>query len=246
MSLYIDKTSYRSPNYDDRPNGETSAIVLHSGEGTKKSDLETLLNDNVPPIKRVSAHYYVDRQGNVYELVDPHKRAWHAGTSLYLGRTSWNDFAIGIETEHKSGQNWPQSQCTAIKELCEMLIGQFHIQQKWIAAHRWLAPRRRSDPSNWSNESLNVWISNLYVEHLYDLPGLVHPMPCGKGFYDFYTLHGGFGMYGYALTPEALDLDSLGRKCSWMRFERAVLKYVEGEGVHLALLVEAINKRWAI
>ena len=249
MTLTIDKTSYVSPNYSDRPAGPSgviSAIVLHDGEGTKASDLATLCSTRPPPDRRVSAHYYVDRLSNVYQLVDPIKEAWHAGSSSYQGKTNWNTFSIGVETEHKSGQMWPKSQQDTIAELFRELIATYSIKEPWIAAHKWIATGRKYDPTDWPDVELRAWIHNLYMAPTYILPGLTGPMSCGQGFYDFYYANGGFGMWGYALTSEAKDIDSLGRECTWMRFERAVYKYVYGEGVHLALLVEAASKKWLI
>ncbi len=242
----IDTTSFRSKNSSPRPSGEISCIVLHTGEGTKKSDLDELTNNRRPEDQRVSSHYYVDRAGNIYQLVSPHLMAWHAGSSVYLGRGNINAFSIGIETEHKKGQDWPEVQREALKGLCRSLISQYKIQEQWIIAHRWIAPKRKQDPTDWPNEELEVWIHDLYVHPDHTLPGLTTPMPCGLGFYDFYQAHGGTNMFGYALTPEKPDTDSLGRACTWMRFERAVFKYVYGEGVHLALLVEAAAKKWLL
>lgn len=171
----IDTTSYRSPNHNARPGG-ISAIVIHTGEGTKKSDLDTLLDDTVPEDERVSAHYYVDRVANIYQLVPDLRRAWHAGASRYLGLSNWNDFSIGIETEHKAGQNWPTAQRTALAWLCARLIERYRIEQRMVVAHRWIAPGRKSDPSNWPDPELRAWIAALYPPPIvrYQVAGL----PC--------------------------------------------------------------------
>lgn len=246
MALAIDTTSYRSKNYNERPKGEISAIVFHDGEGTKKGDLDTLCDNTVPEDDRVSAHYYVDRLGHIYQLVDDSKRAWHAGASSLLGRTNWNDFSIGVESEHKKGQNWPQVQVQALHDLFTMLVAKYGIQEQYIRGHKEIAvpAGRKPDPTDWPTPELRIWIHGLYVKLSYEIPGLTTSMACGKGFYDFYNTNGGLGMFGYALTPEALAIDTLSRACTWMRLERAVFKYVEGEGVHLALLVEASVKKW--
>lgn len=246
MTLIIDKTSYPSPNYDDRPKGEISSIVLHDGEGSKQSDLERLTDDTIREALRVSAHYYVDRALNVYQLVDPVKRAWHAGNSSYQGRTSYNDFAIGIETEHKQGQPWAPGLQDKIAELSRYLISTYSIKEQWIVAHKWIAKGRKFDPTNWPDDELHTWVHNLYVQPTTSIEGLAGPMACGQGFYDFYHKNGAFAMFGFALTAEAADVDTLGRECTWMRFERTVFKYVYGEGVHLALLVEAASKKWLL
>jgi hypothetical protein len=67
---------------------------------------------------------------------------------------------------------------------------------------------------------------------------------CGTGFYDLYTVGGGFATYGYALTDEAPALGQDTRPCTFMRWERAIAKYVEGDGVRLALLSEARAQGW--
>lgn len=155
MAFTIDRTTYRSRNYDDRPTGTViDAVVMHTGEGTKASDLGELTS----PSTRKSAHYYVDRAGHVYELVDPMYRAWHAGVSAYAGRTSWNNFAVGIESEHKKGQDWPVVQKTAYANLVEHLIAHYPIKQPFVVAHRWIAPGRKEDPTDWPDRELIPWI----------------------------------------------------------------------------------------
>lgn len=159
--MQIDATSYPSPNYNSRP-GPIRALVLHDGEGTMASDMGRLRNDKVAQSKRVSAHYYVDRQGTIYQLVDPSLRAWHAGESSYLGLSNWNDFSIGVETEHKDGQDWPDVQRQQIAALFRYLINRYHIPQPYVAPHRWIATGRKFDPTNWPDEQLRPWIASLY------------------------------------------------------------------------------------
>lgn len=45
----------------------------------------------------VSAHIVVDRDGSYYQLLPFSKVAWHAGESVWQGRSGLNQFAIGIE-----------------------------------------------------------------------------------------------------------------------------------------------------
>ncbi len=160
--LPIDTISHPSPNFSERPAGVRS-IVLHTGEGTADSDLHTLTNNRVPEKKRVSAHYYVTRAGLIYQLVDPRCAAWHAGVSFYAGLSNWNDHSIGIETEHRQGQDWPTRQKDALAALCRMLIARYSIDQRYIAAHRWIAPTRKTDPSDWPDATLIPWIAGLYA-----------------------------------------------------------------------------------
>ena len=164
--MQIDQATFRSPNYSDRPAGVVpDMIVLHDGEGTKASDLAALCNDRVPLGSRVSAHYYVDRAGHLYELVDPKYEAWHAGKSAWAGRNSLQirNTSIGIESEHRAGQLWPDVQRAAYADLCRYLIARFPIRHDLIAAHRWIAPGRKFDPTDWPDAELRLWIADLYI-----------------------------------------------------------------------------------
>lgn len=155
MAFSIDTTSYTSRNYDERPAGTViDAVVMHTGEGSKASDLGELCS----PSTKKSAHYYVDREGHIYQLIDPKWRAWHAGVSAYAGRTTWNNFAVGIESEHRKGQDWPAIQKQAYAWLIEYLISNLHIQQQYVVAHRWIAPGRKDDPTDWPDSELIPWI----------------------------------------------------------------------------------------
>ncbi|WGL16301.1 N-acetylmuramoyl-L-alanine amidase [Microbulbifer bruguierae] len=75
-------------------------------------DFETSLQVLTQPSSRpVSSHYLIP-EGNdpsyphddlrVYQLVDEHRRAWHAGTSIWEDRSQLNDHSIGIEIVNKS------------------------------------------------------------------------------------------------------------------------------------------------
>src|SRR5512145_848762 len=77
MAMDYDMTR-RSPNFNQRP-GPPIAILLHSGEGTRASDLATLCTPRLdasqrwgtPNDPRVSAHFYVYRDGHSSELASP-------------------------------------------------------------------------------------------------------------------------------------------------------------------------------
>ena len=68
-------------------------LVLHYTAGEKKRALEIFTKKN-----SVSAHYLVDRKGQITQLVATTDKAWHAGVSSWGGQKDVNPRAIGIET----------------------------------------------------------------------------------------------------------------------------------------------------
>lgn len=135
-----------SPNFDTRPGG-IDAIVLHATAGALQPSLAWLCN----PSARVSAHYVIARDGQVFQLVREGMRAWHAGESLYAGRVDWNDFSIGIELENdNSGREpYPAPQRTSLTALLKDLATRRGIRRENMVTHAQIAqPRgRKTDPA---------------------------------------------------------------------------------------------------
>ncbi|WP_372439200.1 N-acetylmuramoyl-L-alanine amidase, partial [Pandoraea sputorum] len=70
---------------------------------------------------RVSAHFLIERDGEVSQFVSCLERAWHAGVSSFEGREGCNDFSIGIELEGTDDQPFTDLQYTALVELTRQL-----------------------------------------------------------------------------------------------------------------------------
>lgn len=253
----IDKTTHRSPNYDARPGGEDiKAIVVHSCEGSppgneEQSSIPWLCNPN----SGVSAHYYVTRAGKIYELVDPSKRAWHAGVSVLGGDWYCNDYSIGIELEHKDNSApYPSAQAQALTALCKQLIAAYAIPQANVTTHRKVADDAgrddRFDPTDWTDEQFYSWVTSLYAPtdplKARTLPGTPGspPRSCSAGAYTFYGQRGGLTMCGYPLADEFQASGQNGQPCSVLVCERVVIKSSSGYGVEQALLAEALTQGW--
>lgn len=84
-------TKYTSPHQNARP-GKPRFIVIHywGDRGQKFQNVVNFLCDPKRTKNRTSAHY-VAEGGRVACIVDPDRRAWHAGSSY------GNDYGIGIE-----------------------------------------------------------------------------------------------------------------------------------------------------
>lgn len=122
---------------------------------------------------QVSSHYLIeDKQGQIYQLVDDHNRAWHAGISNWQGRTFLNSSSIGIEivnngfTDTAQGRIWhpySEQQIKALIVLLKDLKARHKLAVENIIGHSDIAPQRKTDPGPlfpWrrlAKEGLAVW-----------------------------------------------------------------------------------------
>ena len=142
-----------SPNWNDRPeHGDqcrplVDTVILHyTGMRSGNEALERLCCAD----SGVSAHYLIEENGDIYELVAPEKRAWHAGVSCWQGRENINDTSIGIEIVnpgHEFGyRDFPEQQISRLIELLGFLKNKFDIPAARFLGHSDVAPARKQDP----------------------------------------------------------------------------------------------------
>ncbi len=93
---------------------------------------------------QVSAHFFIRRQGQLWQLVSCDDRAWHAGVSSFNGQDQCNDFSIGIELEGLDGHTFEASQYETLSTLCAALRDAYPIEH--IAGHEHIAVGRKQDP----------------------------------------------------------------------------------------------------
>lgn len=134
-----------SPNHGPRKR-PISALVLHyTGMPLAEGALELLCS----PIAEVSAHYVVEEDGRVRQLVPEDRRAWHAGQSCWAGETDMNSASIGIEIVHPGHiepRPYPQAQIDAVIALSRDICARRGIAPERVLAHSDIAPRRKMDP----------------------------------------------------------------------------------------------------
>jgi thiamine-phosphate pyrophosphorylase len=134
-----------SPNHGPRAR-PVSALVLHyTGMPTAEGALEMLCS----PIREVSAHYVVEEDGRVLQLVPEERRAWHAGQSYWAGEMDMNSASIGIEIVHPGHidpRPYPQAQIDAVIALSRDICARRGIAPERVLAHSDIAPRRKTDP----------------------------------------------------------------------------------------------------
>ncbi len=95
---------------------------------------------------KVSAHFFIRRDGQVVQFVSTLARAWHAGLSSHLGRDNCNDYSIGIELEGLEGDLFETAQYRQLAVLCKQLMQLHPIGH--LAGHEHVAPGRKLDPGS--------------------------------------------------------------------------------------------------
>jgi AmpD protein len=151
-----------SPNQDDRPDEkDISLIVIHNislppnqfgGNGVEQLFTNCLDPGEHPYYKkicdlRVSSHLFIRRDGELVQFVPIHKRAWHAGESVFEGRNQCNDYAIGIELEGADDIPYEDKQYRQLARVIELLRQCYPaIVDRNIVGHCDIAPGRKTDP----------------------------------------------------------------------------------------------------
>ena len=96
---------------------------------------------------RVSAHFFIERNGRVHQFVDTDDTAWHAGESAFQGRTGCNDFSVGIELEGDSEHPFTDDQYDVLAPLCGWIMERYPLVTiDRIVGHSDIAPGRKFDP----------------------------------------------------------------------------------------------------
>tara|TARA_R110002096_G_scaffold105345_3_gene231871 strand:+ start:4066 stop:4653 length:588 start_codon:yes stop_codon:yes gene_type:complete len=159
---FSDAGIFASPNFDARPGGiDISLIVIHAislppgvfgGHCIREFFLNRLDSKAHPYFSgiagmKVSAHLFIDRDGNLEQFVSTHSRAWHCGQSSYAGKPACNDFSIGIELEGCDEKAFTEAQYARLVPVLGELL-RFHpaIERGAIVGHCDIAPGRKTDP----------------------------------------------------------------------------------------------------
>lgn len=152
---------YKSPHFNERPQGAViDTVILHNislppqkfGEFfIKEFFLGNLENyqtvdsyfEQILDLK-VSAHFFIKRNGEILQFVSCEKRAWHAGKSAFNGRENFNDFSCGIEFNGCDDFPYTLRQYQAGANLITALMEKYPINN--ILTHAQIAPDRKTDP----------------------------------------------------------------------------------------------------
>lgn len=152
-----------SPNFAPRESRVEFLVLHYTGMPSARAAIDLLCSVEA----QVSAHYVVDEDGTVYQLVAEQNRAWHAGISYWRGQRMLNDASIGIEIVNP-GHEWgyrpfPAVQMQAVTALCREILARHPIPARNVVAHSDIAPNRKQDPGelfDWrglAQAGIGVW-----------------------------------------------------------------------------------------
>ncbi|MCB1782446.1 MAG: N-acetylmuramoyl-L-alanine amidase [Alphaproteobacteria bacterium] len=146
MFLWPSKKKSFPPNSEARHKGAKPSIILIHYTGMEDPLMAfERLND---PLSKVSAHYMIDTDGCLHDIVPEEFRAWHAGVSYWDRETDINSHSIGIELDnpgHEFGYRaFPQEQMDSLLKLCREIMARHEI--KHVLGHSDVAPERKTDP----------------------------------------------------------------------------------------------------
>ena len=138
-----------SPNFSKkaRKKKDIKFVIIHyTGMQSEIESLKRLKNT----FSKVSCHYFINKKGEIIQMVRENAVAWHAGKSKWGGFNNLNEFSIGIELVNKGQkfgyENFPTPQIRSLIKICKFLKKKYRIKKENFLGHSDIAPLRKNDP----------------------------------------------------------------------------------------------------
>lgn len=151
----------KSPNFGERRNGlRPELVVIHY---TAMKDCASAAKALCDPVREVSSHYLIGRDGEVLNLVLEEMRAWHAGAGEWRGAGDVNSRSIGIELDNDGRAPFAEPLFAALETLLPTILTTWGIGAEGVIGHSEFAPGRKIDPGrkfDWqrlARRGLAVW-----------------------------------------------------------------------------------------
>jgi N-acetyl-anhydromuramyl-L-alanine amidase AmpD len=131
-------------------------IILHSTEsGVPQSAPRVIESWGSMGIRHPGAQYVVDRDGSIYQAVDPDLATVHVNIFKTLPGIN-NDNSVGIEMCHSGRQDYPSAQRESVIRLITYLQERYKVADDNIVTHRYAQQGDHTDPVNFDfNAFLN-------------------------------------------------------------------------------------------
>ena len=155
-----------SPNFDKKKRRKKAikVIVIHyTGMQSERESLNRLCDLK----SKVSSHFFINKNGKIYNLVKENKVAWHAGKSCWRNFKNLNKNSIGIELANKGHEfgytSFKKKQISSLIIVIKNIIKKYKIEKKNIVGHSDIAPLRKMDPGEkfpWKSlakKNIGIW-----------------------------------------------------------------------------------------
>lgn len=119
-------------------------VIIHH---TAQNSVDQTIRTFTLPHTKVSAHYLIGREGEVFQMLNDYLRGWHAGKGKWGNITDMNSISIGIELDNNGKEPFPDIQINALLTLLDTLKTNYDIPQANFLGHADIAPSRKNDPS---------------------------------------------------------------------------------------------------
>lgn len=126
--------SLRKPNF----------VIIHH---TAQDSVEQTLRTFTLPRTSVSSHYVISDDGEIYQMLDDHFRAWHAGVGKWGNNNDLNSSSIGIELDNNGFEPFSTAQINSLVKLLGVLKQKYNIPAANFIGHSDIAPTRKVDPN---------------------------------------------------------------------------------------------------
>jgi N-acetylmuramoyl-L-alanine amidase len=239
----MDIIHHPSPNYNHRRGMTTpDMIIIHyTGMKNAQAALERLCD----PDSQVSCHYLIDKQGQIFRLVDDEYRAWHAGIAFWQGRKDINSCSLGIELENTghdgSLEAFPDAQIQSLIQLCKDLQKKYHIPAQAVIGHSDIAPLRKKDPGEmfpWNKlalDNIGIYATMQKIRK----KGRLRPLNAADFAYETAIA---LADIGYQVTPKRYF--TLQHRASLKAFERHFCHdNMPVSGEYLRIMLQKIRKK---
>ena len=143
---FIEK--YKSPSFGIRKKDSSlNYIIIHYSAIKSYKEALSYLSERK---NKVSSHFFINKSGEIFYLVDLKNRAWHAGRSYWKGIIDINSESIGIEMDnsghHYDFENYNPKQIKSLIRLLKYISKRFNINKQNVLGHSDISPYRKIDP----------------------------------------------------------------------------------------------------
>ena len=157
------KQFIESPNQSSRNGAKIEMVVLHCTEASLQATLAEFKNGN-PSGRQVSAHYVIDKNGDIYQMVRDSDRANHCRGA--------NENSIGIEHVGQPSDALTDAQAKSSAALIAWLLEQYDVPAANVYGHDFTpgynlpggtsCPDKLFGPDH-SQETVAAWVSRNVV-----------------------------------------------------------------------------------